>query len=52
MGAFSALNPEGVLPVVIFVPLGVALSLLLVVRLRLRRLARDEPDAEVPADAP
>jgi hypothetical protein len=51
VGAFSQLNPEGVLPVVIFVPLGVALLLLLVVRLRLRRLARDEPDLESSADA-
>jgi hypothetical protein len=45
VGAFSQLNPKGVLPVVILVPLGVALILLLVVRLRLRRLARVEPEA-------
>jgi ABC-type Na+ efflux pump permease subunit len=44
VGAFSQLNPQGVLPVVILVPLGVALILLLVVRLRLRRLARGETD--------
>ena len=44
VGAFQALNPEGVLPVVIAVPIGVTLLLLLVVRLRLRRLARDEPE--------
>jgi hypothetical protein len=50
VGAFSQLNPEGVLPVVIFVPLGVALFLLLVVRLRLRRLARDETGLEPSAD--
>jgi hypothetical protein len=48
VGAFSELNPEGVLPVVIFVPVGVALILLLVVRLRLRRLSRQEADAEAP----
>jgi len=44
VGAFQRLNPGGVLPVVIAVPLGVTMSLLLLVRLRLRRLARDEPD--------
>jgi ABC-2 type transport system permease protein len=43
VGAFTRLNPEGVLPVVIFVPVGVAVALLLVVRLRLRKLAADEP---------
>ena len=48
VGAFTQLNPEGVLPVVIFVPVGVAVALLLVVRLRLRKLARDEQ----PEDAP
>jgi hypothetical protein len=46
VGAFTNLNPEGVLPVVIFVPLGVTVILLLVVRLRLRRLARTEPSRE------
>ena len=40
VGAFQRLNPEGVLPVVIAVPLGVALLLLVLVRLRLRRLGR------------
>jgi len=44
VGAFTRLNPGGVLPVVIAVPLGVTLSLLLLIRLRLRRLARGEPD--------
>jgi ABC-type multidrug transport system permease subunit len=44
VGAFQRLNPGGVLPVVIAVPLGVTMSLLLLVRLRLRRLARDAPD--------
>lgn len=44
VGAFQRLNPGGVLPVVIAVPLGVTLSLLLLVRLRLRRLARDAPE--------
>jgi ABC-2 type transport system permease protein len=44
VGAFQRLNPGGVLPVVIAVPLGVTLSLLLLVRLRIRRLARDEAD--------
>jgi hypothetical protein len=47
VGAFQRLNPGGVLPVVIAVPLGVTVVLLLLVRLRLRRLARDVPD-EVP----
>jgi ABC-2 family transporter protein len=47
VGAFQRLNPGGVLPVVIAVPLGVTIVLLLLVRLRLRRLARDAPD-EVP----
>ena len=51
IGAFTRLNPEGVLPVVIFVPLGVTLCLLLVVRLRLRRLARDEPSPAPSAPA-
>jgi hypothetical protein len=46
VGAFSRLNPEGVLPVVIFVPVGVTLALLLVVQLRLRRLSRTEPSPE------
>jgi ABC-2 type transport system permease protein len=40
VGAFTRLNPEGVLPVVIAVPLGIALTLLVLVRLRLRRLSR------------
>lgn len=44
VGAFSRLNPQGVLPVVIAVPIGVTLVLLLVVRLRLRRLSRGEPE--------
>jgi ABC-2 type transport system permease protein len=44
VGAFQRLNPAGVLPVVVAVPLGVTVSLLLLVRLRLRRLGRDEPD--------
>ena len=57
VGAFSNLNPEGVLPVVIFVPIGVALALLLAVRLRLRRLARGEAEAndderDQPVDTP
>jgi hypothetical protein len=43
VGAFQRLNPEGVLPVVIAVPLGVALLLLVLVRLRLRRLGRGLP---------
>jgi hypothetical protein len=43
VGAFQRLNPEGVLPVVIAVPLGVALVLLVLVRLRLRRLGRAVP---------
>lgn len=47
VGAFQRLNPGGVLPVVIAVPLGVTVTLLLLVRLRLRRLARDAPD-EIP----
>jgi len=46
VGAFSNLNPQGVLPVVIAVPIGVTLVLLLLIRFRLRRLGRDEP-AEV-----
>jgi ABC-2 family transporter len=46
VGAFQRLNPGGVLPVVIAVPLGVTVSLLLLVRLRLRRLARDELDLD------
>jgi ABC-type multidrug transport system permease subunit len=46
VGAFSQLNPRGVLPVVVLVPVAVALLLLLVVRLRLRRLARAEPELE------
>jgi ABC-2 type transport system permease protein len=44
VGAFQRLNPQGVLPVVIAVPLGVTLALLVLVRLRLRRLGRDVPD--------
>ena len=44
VGAFQRLNPQGVLPVVIAVPLGVAMVLLVLVRLRLRRLGRDAPD--------
>jgi hypothetical protein len=53
VGAFSNLNPEGVLPVVVLVPVGVALLLLLIVRLRLRRLARGESDREdEPEEAP
>jgi hypothetical protein len=51
VGEFSQLNPEGVLPVVIFVPLGVALVLLTIVRLRLRRLSKDEPDVGTPEAA-
>ncbi len=43
VGAFSNLNPEGVLPVVIAVPIGVTVLLLLLIRFRLRRLGRDEP---------
>jgi hypothetical protein len=43
VGAFQRLNPQGVLPVVIAVPLGVAIALLVLVRLRLRRLSRDVP---------
>ena len=38
--AFQRLNSQGVLPVVIAVPLGVTLLLLVLVRLRLRRLER------------
>ena len=45
VGAFSNLNPQGVLPVVIAVPIGVTLLLLLLIRFRLRRLGRDEPAA-------
>jgi hypothetical protein len=59
VGEFTELNPGGVLPVVIFVPVGVALILLLVVRLRLRRLAQagedieaSSPDDEPIAEAP
>ena len=44
MGAFQRLNPQGVLPVVIAVPLGVTLALLVLVRLRLRRLGQAVPD--------
>ena len=44
IGAFQRLNPQGVLPVVIAVPLGVTLTLLVLIRLRLRRLGRDVPD--------
>jgi hypothetical protein len=44
VGAFQRLNPQGVLPVVIAVPLGVTLVLLVLVRLRLRRLGRPEPE--------
>ena len=43
-GSLPAAQPRGVLPVVIAVPLGVTLILLVLVRLRLRRLARDAPD--------
>jgi ABC-2 family transporter len=43
VGAFQRLNPQGVLPVVIAVPLGVTLLLLVLVRLRLRRLERGAP---------
>jgi ABC-2 family transporter protein len=43
VGAFQRLNPQGVLPVVIAVPLGVTLLLLVLVRLRLRRLGRGAP---------
>ena len=40
---FARLNPKGVLPVAIFVPLGVTLAALVLVRLRLRRIQeRDE----------
>ncbi|MGZ8631320.1 MAG: hypothetical protein ACXWZF_10185 [Actinomycetota bacterium] len=46
VGAFQRLNPGGVLPVVIAVPLGVTVALLLLVRLRLRRLGRDETDED------
>lgn len=46
VGAFQRLNPGGVLPVVIAVPLGVTVILLLLVRVRLRRLGRDEPDED------
>jgi ABC-2 type transport system permease protein len=49
IGAFQRLNPQGVLPVVIAVPLGVTLTLLVLVRLRLRRLNRDAPDEEAAA---
>ena len=49
IGAFQRLNPQGVLPVVIAVPLGVTLTLLVLVRLRLRRLNRDAPDEETAA---
>lgn len=42
VGAFQRLNPEGVLPVVIAVPLGVTIVLLVLVRLRLRRLGRTQ----------
>ena len=45
VGAFQRLNPQGVLPVVIAVPLSVAIALLVLVRLRLRRLGRDAPSA-------
>ncbi|MDH4111630.1 MAG: ABC transporter permease [Actinomycetota bacterium] len=45
VGAFQRLNPEGVLPVVIAVPLGVTLALLVLVRLRLRRLGQGVADA-------
>ena len=44
VGAFQRLNPQGVLPVVIAVPLGVTLALLVLVRLRLRRLGQAVPD--------
>jgi ABC-2 family transporter protein len=44
VGAFQRLNPVGVLPVVIAVPLGVTMALLVLVRLRLRRLSRAAPD--------
>jgi hypothetical protein len=43
VGAFQRLNPQGVLPVVIAVPLGVTMLLLVLVRLRLRRLERGAP---------
>jgi ABC-type multidrug transport system permease subunit len=46
VGAFQRLNPQGVLPVVIAVPLGVTLALLVLVRLRLRRLGRPGPDED------
>lgn len=44
VGAFTRLNPGGVLPVVVLVPIAVTLVLLAIVRLRLRWLARSEPD--------
>jgi len=44
VGAFQRLNPAGVLPVVIAVPLGVTMALLVMIRLRLRRLSRAVPD--------
>ena len=43
VGAFQRLKPQGVLPVVIAVPLGVTLLLLVLVRLGLRRLERGAP---------
>jgi ABC-2 type transport system permease protein len=46
IGAFQRLNPQGVLPVVIAVPLGVTMALLVLVRLRLRRLGRSGPADE------
>lgn len=46
VGAFQRLNPQGVLPVVIAVPLGVTLALLVLVRLRLRRLGQAVPDTD------
>jgi len=51
VGAFTRLNPEGVLPVVIFVPVSVAVVLLLVVRLRLRKLSSDDPADDEVVDA-
>jgi ABC-2 type transport system permease protein len=51
VGAFQRLNPQGVLPVVIAVPLGVTVALLVLVRLRLRRLGRDAPDDEPASDS-
>jgi len=51
VGAFTRLNPEGVLPVVIFVPVSVAVVLLLVVRLRLRKLSSDDPSDDEIVDA-